>query len=138
MREYPKWHNFLLEQLSRTEAAIDYLNITLEEFQVDKDINFFLKEVRTVIDAQGGISEVAKSTNMVPETLLEILESDQAPPIDIFVNILSALGCKLTIQTINDDNLSTDIKPTGEKDITKFENLQTPLAESDSTQSRRH
>ena len=133
MREYPKWHNFLLEQLSRPEATIDYLNITLEEFQIDKDITFFLKEVRTVIDAHGGVSEVAKRVNMVPETLSEVLSGEEAPPIDIFVNILSALGCKLTIQTIKDDDMSTDIKLTGEKDITKFENLQTQLAESEST-----
>ena len=133
MREYPKWRDFLMEQLAEPKAAIDYLHITLEEYQVDRDIAFFLKEVQTVIEAQGGVNEIAKRATMCPETLLEILSSEEAPPIDIFTNILSALGCKLTIQTTDDNDMSTDISPTEEKDITKFENLQTQLAESEST-----
>ncbi|RKU05465.1 hypothetical protein C6501_19600 [Candidatus Poribacteria bacterium] len=106
MREYPKWRDFLMEQLAEPKAAVDYLHITLEEFQLDKDITFFLKEVQTVIEAQGGVNEIAKRATMCPETLLEILSSEEAPPIDIFVNILSAFGCKLTIQTINDNGIS--------------------------------
>ena len=134
MREYRKWRNFLLEQLARREAAIDYLHITLEEYQVDRDIAFFLKEVRTVIDAQGGVKEVAKRASMVPETLLEFLSSEEAPRIDILANILTALGCQLTIVPLNDEEMSTDIELTGDTEIPKFENAQTQLAESDPTQ----
>lgn len=129
MREYPKWSDFLMEQLAEPKAAIDYLHITLEEFQVDKDITFFLKEIGTVIEAQGGVNEVAKRATMCPETLLEILSGEEAPRIDIFANFLTALGCRLAIEPIKDN----DIKLTGEKDITKFEDLRTQLAESDST-----
>ena len=138
MREYPKWRDFLLKQLAEPEAAIDYLDFTLEEFQVDKDITFFLKEVRTVIEAQGGVSEVAKRAAMVPETLLEILSCEEAPRIDMLTNILIALGCRLSIEPLKDMGMSTDIKLTGETEIPKFANEQTQLAESDSTQERRH
>ena len=133
MREYPKWRNFLLGQLASREAAIDYLHITLEEYQVDRDIAFFLKEVHTVIEAQGGVNEVAKRAALIPETLLEILSSEEAPRIDTLATILTALGCRLSIEPIKDKGVSPYIKPTGEKDITKFENLQTQLAESEST-----
>ena len=91
MREYRKWRDFLVEQLAGREAAIDYLHVTLEEYQIDGDIAFFFKDVRTVTDGQGGVSEVAKRASMVPETLLKILSSEKAPRIDTLVSILSAL-----------------------------------------------
>ena len=34
MREYRKWRDFLVEQLAGREAAIDYLHVTLEEYQI--------------------------------------------------------------------------------------------------------
>jgi len=133
MREYRKWRDFLMEQLTEREAAIDYLYVTLEEYQIDGNITFFLKEVRTVIDAQGGMSEVAKRAAMDPETLLEILSAEEAPRIDIFANILTALGCQLSIEPIKDEERSSYIELTGETEIPKFANEQTQLAESDST-----
>jgi len=134
MREYPKWRDFLREQLAKRESAIDYLRITLQEYQVDRDITFFLKEVRTVIDAQGGIKEVAKRTAMDPENLVKFLASEKAPRIDVLANILTALGCQLSIEPLKEDGLSTDIKLTGDTEIPKFADQQTQLAESDSTQ----
>ena len=135
MRKYRKWREIVIEQLAADRnAALDYIQFAVEEYQVDGDTAVLLLALQTFVESQGGITELAKKTNMESRVLSEVLAGEAAPPIDIFVNILSALGCKLTIQTINGDNLSTDIKPTEEKNITKFENLQTQLAESDSAQ----
>ena len=112
MREYRKWRDFLVEQLAGREAAIDYLHVTLEEYQIDGDIAFFLKEVRTVIDGQGGVSEVAKRAAMVPETLLKILSSNEAPYLDTFATILNALGCRLSIEPL--ENTSSNLAHTAE------------------------
>lgn len=121
MREYPKWRDFLLKQLAEPEAAIDYLDFTLEEFQVDKNITFFLKEVRTVIEAQGGVGEVAKRAAMVPETLLEILSGEEAPRIDMLTNILTALGCRLSIEPLKTWGCPLTLNS---QEIQKFQNLQ--------------
>ena len=64
MREYPKWRDFLMEQLAERKAAIDYLQVSLEAYQVDGDTFFFLKEIPTMIEAQGGVEELAKRTGM--------------------------------------------------------------------------
>ena len=69
MREYRTWREFLKEELANPEAAIDYLQVSLEEYQVAGDTSFFLQEVQTVIEAQGGVEEIAKRTAMAPETL---------------------------------------------------------------------
>ena len=67
MRKYRTWHEILMEQLADRDDAIDYLQVTLEEYQVDGDTSFFLSEIRTVVEAQGGASKLAESdTNCSP------------------------------------------------------------------------
>ncbi|MDE0019742.1 MAG: helix-turn-helix domain-containing protein [Candidatus Poribacteria bacterium] len=131
MREYPKWRNFLLGQLARREAAIDYLHITLEEYQVDGNTSFFLKEIQTVIEAQGGIEMVAKQTAMSPETLSKILSSEEAPHFDTFVAILKALGCRLSIEPLNDKETIPDIELAINTESPQLRNEETQLSESD-------
>ena len=104
MREYRNWREFLVEELAGREAAIDYLQVTLEEYQIDGDTSFFLKEIQTVVEAQGGIEEVAKRTAMAPETLSKILSNEEAPRIDTLVTILTALGCRLSIEPLKTED----------------------------------
>lgn len=94
-----------------------------------------MQVVSTVIEAQGGVREVGNRINIASETLSEILSGEEAPRVDIFANILSALGCKLAIQPTKDDDVSTDIKLTVEKGYQTIEDMQTQtqLTESDST-----
>ena len=110
MREYPKWRDFLIEQLANPEAAIDYLQVSLEEYQADGDTSFFLKEIQTVIEAQGGVEKVAKQTATAPETLLKILSSNKAPYLDTFSTILKALGCRLSIEPLTEEDTRSDIE----------------------------
>ncbi len=131
MREYPKWRNFLLGQLARREAAIDYLHITLEEYQVDSNTPFFLKEIQTVIEAQGGVEKVAKRTAMSPETLLQILSSEEAPHFDTFLIILKALGCRLSIEPLVEEAAQPDIELAIDTESSQLSNEEPQLSESD-------
>ena len=131
MREYPKWRNFLLGQLARREAAIDYLHITLEEYQVDNNTPFFLKEIQTVIEAQGGVEKVAKRTAMSPETLLQILSSEEAPHFDTFLIILKALGCRLSIEPLVEEAAQPDIELAIDTESPQLSNEEPQLSESD-------
>ena len=108
MREYRNWREFLVEELAGREAAIDYLQVTLEEYQIDGDASFFLKEIQTVVEAQGGIEEVAKRTAIAPETLSKILSSQEAPHLDTFATILKALGCRLSIEPLKVEDCSAE------------------------------
>ena len=100
MREYRTLRDFQMEQLADWEAAIDYLDVTLEEYQDDEDTSFFLREIRTVVEAQGGISEIAKQAGLEARCLSEMLTSTAAPRLDMFSSILTALGCRLSIQPL--------------------------------------
>ena len=100
MRKYRTWHQILMEDLADSAEAIGYLDVSLEEYQIDGDTSFFLRGLRNVVEAQGGFAEVAKRTGMDPETLSKILSSEEAPPLDTFATILKALGCRLSIEPL--------------------------------------
>ncbi|MCY4403470.1 MAG: hypothetical protein OXD54_12910, partial [Candidatus Poribacteria bacterium] len=84
----------------------DYLQLTLEEYRVDSDLSFFLKELRVFIASQGGVSELSKRTSIDAETLLDALSNADAPLFDILNTILNAFGCQLPTQRKVDENFS--------------------------------
>ena len=96
MREMGNWREYFIERLaSDREAAIDYLQLTLEEYQTDGDLPFFLKGLRTFIESQGGVSELSKRTGIDAETLLYILSGEDAPQLDMLRTMLNAFECRL-------------------------------------------
>ena len=112
MREMGKWREYQIERLAKDrEAAIDYLQLTLEEYQVDGDLTFFLKGLQTFIESQGGVSELSKRTGIDVNTLSDILFDENAPRFDILRTMLNALECKLLVAplTLPDVSIETQI-----------------------------
>ncbi len=99
---------FLMEELADPAAAINYLQVTLQEYQIDEDTSFFLREIWTVIEAQGGVSEFAKKTNIEPQVLSDAFTSEKALRLDVFSAILRALGCQLSIESLKDASSRLD------------------------------
>ena len=81
----------------KPEKARCYLNVSLEEYQVDGDTPFFLVGLRNIVEAHGGAPTLAGQTGIELEDLLEVLSSEMAPRLDIFISILTALGYRLSI-----------------------------------------
>ena len=101
MSEYQTWREYLIEKLTTDhERAVDYLDVALEEYQVDRDACLFFVALRTVIESQGGIAEVAKQDGIKTQCLSDMLASDEAPRLDMLITILTALGCRLLIQPL--------------------------------------
>jgi DNA-binding phage protein len=134
MRKYRKWRKIVIEQLAiDSDAALDYIQFAMEEYQVDRDATVFLLALRTFVESQGGIAELAKKTGLDEKMLSKTLSCEKAPRIDTLATILTPLGCRLSIERIKDEDMSSYIEPTGETEIPKFANEQTQLVESDST-----
>jgi DNA-binding phage protein len=107
MSEYQTWREYLIEKLAADhERAIDYLDVALEEYQVDRDAHLFLVALRTVVESQDGITALAKRTCIEPQALLEMLSSEEMPRIDMLSSVLTALGCRLSIEPLKDANSS--------------------------------
>ena len=110
MKKLRTWHEFLIEQLADREEAIDYLQVSLEEYLIDGDTPFFLKGIRNVVEAQGGISGVAKQADITPEDLSKFLFSEDEDSLQLgTLNIvLKALGWTLSIEPLTKDDHSDD------------------------------
>ena len=120
------WRAYLTERFAADqEAAIRYLKLSLEEYQVDGDTPLLLLALRTVVESQGGIPALAKKTGIAPEFLSDILSSDEAPRLDTLSTILNALGCQLLIEPIAETDQrfnpkckeGTDVNTAVQKDV---------------------
>ena len=101
MSEYQTWREYLIEKLTADhERAIDYLDVALEEYQVDRDTHLFLVALRTVIESKGGIATLAKQACLEPQILLEMLSGEETPRIDMLNSIFAVLGCRLSVEPL--------------------------------------
>ena len=99
MGEMGNWREYQIERLANDRgAAIDYLQLTVEEYFADGDLSFFLKGLQTFVESQGGVSELSKRTGINPDVLLHELDSEEGPRLDMLRTILSALECRLSIE----------------------------------------
>ena len=107
MRKLRTLHEFLMERFAAdTEEAISYLDVALEEYQEDGDTLFFLLGLQHVIEARGGVSEVAKKIGIAPRVLSDLLSSEEVPRLDTLNIILQGLGCRLSIQPLKAESSS--------------------------------
>ena len=131
MEKLTTWHEFLIEKLADREKAISYLQVSLEEYLIDEDIPFFLKGIRNVVEAQGGVAEVAKQAGLTPKTLSEFLSSEDTLHLGTLSAVLKGLGWKLSIEPLTVENHSSEI--TSEELTSSSAPLETntePVAES--------
>ena len=108
MREMGNWNEYFIGYLAGDqEAALDYLQLTLEEYLADDDLPFFLKGLRTFIASQGGVSELAKRIDIDTEVLLNMLANeDGARLVDTFSSLLNDLKSHLVIEDTHAKHLS--------------------------------
>ena len=105
MRKLRKWRDVLIEELTDDhEATVGFLQAVLADYQIYGDPAALGSALRAVIDAKGGISELAKRTETDPQTLLEVLSCEAAPRVDRLVTILTALGCRLSIERLENED----------------------------------
>lgn len=108
MSKYRKWREIVTEQLAADwDAAFDYIQFAIEEYQVDKDTPVLLLSLRTFIESQGGVKQLEKETGIKAQTFLEVLSNGEAPRVDMLATILTALGCQLSIEPLKAEGGST-------------------------------
>lgn len=109
MKKLRTWREYLIEKFTADkEEAIGYLQAIIEDYQTFGDIRVVLLALRTVTEAQGGIAVLSEKTGIEPETLSEILASDNAPQLDTFRTILIALGAQLSIEPVKDESFNLE------------------------------
>ncbi len=135
MRKMRDWREYLTERFAADrEEAIGFLQAVLEDYPVYGNAAAVVSAIAMVVESQGGIAELAKKTSIDAHILSEVLSSDAAPRIDTLVTILNALGCRLSIEPLKDEERLSDLEPTAEMESSKFTNAETQLTGSNSPQ----
>lgn len=110
MRKMGIWRDYLIEVLADRDEAIGHLEAILEDYQIFQNPAVVLNALQTVIEAQGGVSKVAKQVDMDPQLFSKVLSNEDTPLIDALGIVLKALGYQLSIKPLESENpnLETD------------------------------
>jgi len=102
MKKHLKFQTFdeyMKEQLTKNpEEIMLYLDVALEEFEYDGDIDALLLAIKRVAEVKGGITELAKKTDLSRQNLYKIFSHKVNPRFDNIVKILNALGYRFAVK----------------------------------------
>lgn len=102
MPNYRTLEELLNEKLKDKEQAEAYLEVALEEFEQTKNANHLLQSLRNVVEARGGISELARRTKMNRQSLYKALSDEGNPRLSTIGVILHGLGYRLSLEPLEE------------------------------------
>ena len=108
MRKMRTLREYLIERLVDKGRAIGYLQAILDDYQIYRERTVVLRALQTVVEAQGGVSKVAKQVDMDPQLLSKVLSNEDTPLIDALGIILKALGYQLSIAPLENESLNAE------------------------------
>jgi probable addiction module antidote protein len=94
------WDDYLTAELRDPQHARVYLETALEEFLEDQDRIAFLRALRNIANAQGGIGKLAERTGLNRENLFRVLGGKSNPRLDTLDAILGGLGFRLSVKPL--------------------------------------
>ena len=94
------YQDTLIKRLSDPEEAAAYLDAALEA----GDRPAFLLAIRNVIDARGGMAQMARQTGLNRENLYRALSERGNPEINSLEKLLKGLGLRLAVEVDKDIN----------------------------------
>ena len=97
IERFRTWHEILMERLSEPEDVVSYLEVSLEEYLDDGDKAFFLKGIKNVIEAQGGILSVSERAGIDPRFLSDAVNNGSMPPFHILSSIFTSFGGRFSL-----------------------------------------
>lgn len=84
-------HEYLMKRLADAVEAAAYLDAVAE----DGDIKALLKALRNVVEAQGGVGELARKTKLSRTTLYKTLSSAGNPEVSTLDAILAVYDIRI-------------------------------------------
>ena len=93
-------NDLLMTSLRDPKQASLYLEIALEEYQHDGDIDAFLLALKNVAKANGGLGKLALNTQLSRQNLYKTLSSHGNPRLLTLTKIMKALGLKLSVKQL--------------------------------------
>ncbi len=100
MRQPIDFMGYLHEKLQDPLEARLFLQVALELYEEDKNTEAFLMALRTLTEAQGGISRLAERTQLNRQNLYRALSARGNPKLATIGTILHGLGFKLSVKPL--------------------------------------
>lgn len=126
MRKMRTWNEYLIEVLADRDEAIGHLEAILEDYQILRNPAVVRGALQTVVEAQGGVSKIAKQVDMDPQLLSKFLSNEDTPLIDALGIVLKALGYQLSIKPLECENRDLE----ADADDLEVQNTTAHVAES--------
>ena len=108
MRKMGIWRDYLVKKLVDRERAIGYLQAILDDYYIFGGAAVVRDALDTVVEAQGGVSKLAKQADMDPKMLSKLLSNEDTPLIDAFGIVLKALGYQFSIAPLQNESLNAE------------------------------
>ena len=89
-----------IDWLRDAKRAKIALEVALEEFDKDDDVEALLNTVRLVAKAQGGLAKLARKASVSRQALHEALSSNGNPRLRTFKNVIESLGLRISIEPL--------------------------------------
>ncbi len=99
MTNLRSFDEYMSENLQDPTAVISYLEATLEAYEEDNNMEAFLLALKRVVDARGGVSQLAKDTKLNRQNLYKIFSNKVDPRFSTINIILNHLGLRFTLKT---------------------------------------
>ena len=87
------YHDYLIESLKEPSEAAGYLNMALD----DGDIDGFLEALRNVVEAHGGMTKLSEKSSKGRNSLYKTISGSGNPYLRNTNEILQALGFHLSV-----------------------------------------
>lgn len=103
IKNAPAFDDNLIEQLQGAEYQKGWLELTLQEFLEDGDVETFIRCLTYVVKARvkacgrGEISKLARKLKLDRSNLSEIVNGDKMPRLETAFKLLNGLGYKYDI-----------------------------------------
>ncbi len=94
------WDVYRRKQLENSEQAKVAIEVALEEFEKDNDVEALLNTLRLVAQAQGGLAKLARKAELSRQALHEALSPKGNPRLRTFQNVLDGLGLRILVRPI--------------------------------------
>ncbi len=106
MRKMRTYRECLIEDLADRDEAIGYLQAILDDYYVFGSTTIVRDALETVVEAQGGVSQLAKQNDIDPKAFSRMLTHEKTPLIDALGTVLNVLGHQLSIKPIDPEDMN--------------------------------
>ena len=97
MKKSTNFDDYVADKLNNPEYAAAYLEVALEEYEKDHNLEALMLILRDLAKVKAGVTKLAEDTGLNRESLYKTLSGKRIPKFDTLQKIIHALGFRLSI-----------------------------------------